>query len=266
MYKRQIIDRADHFGLAQLHQLRGRVGRSHHQAYAYLLTPSIKAMSKDAVKRLEAIQEANTLGAGFTLASHDMEIRGAGELLGDEQSGHIQTLGFSLFMEMLNKAVKAIREGKTPNLDQPLDVISEINLHIPAVIPQSYLPDAHTRLILYKRIANTQNEEELQALKIEFVDRFGVMPLHLQNLFRVSHIQLLANEIGIQKIDLGSKGGTIEFNNPPNIDPSKIIKLIQSNGRDFKLRGSTLLGVNKAIEDNEKRTLWLEQLLGQLIA
>jgi len=260
-----IIDRADHFGLAQLHQLRGRVGRSHHQAYAYLLTPHYKSMTKDAIKRLEAIKEADTLGAGFTLASHDLEIRGAGELLGDEQSGHIQTVGYSMFMEMLNRAVQAIKEGKTPNLDRPLDMASEIKLHIPAIIPQSYLPDAHTRLILYKRISSAQTDDELVELKVEFVDRFGVMPQAMSNLFRISHIKLVADTIGIETIDLGENGGKIQFTNPPNIDPAKIIKLIQTNGRDFKLRSSQTLGINKTIVDDEVRVTWLEELLKQLL-
>jgi transcription-repair coupling factor (superfamily II helicase) len=162
-----IIDRADKFGLAQLHQLRGRVGRSHHQAYAYLLTPHKKSMTKDAVKRLEAIETANDLGAGFTLATHDLEIRGAGELLGEEQSGQMQTVGFSLFMEMLEQAVESIKEGKTPNMDQPLKQGSEVNLHISALIPDDYLPDVHSRLIMYKRIANASSSKELKELQIE---------------------------------------------------------------------------------------------------
>ncbi|MBK83296.1 MAG: transcription-repair coupling factor [Gammaproteobacteria bacterium] len=259
-----IIDRADHFGLAQLHQLRGRVGRSHHQAYAYLLAPPVKGMTKDAVKRLEAIQEADTLGAGFTLASHDLEIRGAGELLGDEQSGHIQTVGYSMFMDMLNRAIKAIKKGEIPNLDQPLDVLSEINLHIPAVIPETYIPDPQTRLILYKRVASAQTTDELDELKIEFIDRFGTLPQPFINLFEVTTIKLLAQTIGARKIDISDKGGRIEFNTPPLIDPMKLIKLIQTRMTEFKLRGSDTLGIIKHFKSAEEKLEWLKALMLEL--
>lgn len=259
-----IIDRADHFGLAQLHQLRGRVGRSHHQAYAYLLAPPVKAMTKDAIKRLEAIQEADALGAGFTLASHDLEIRGAGELLGDEQSGHIQTVGYSMFMDMLNRAVNAIKAGKTPNLDQPLELASEVNLHIGAVLPKTYIPDPQMRLILYKRLASAANLDELTQLKIEFIDRFGQLPEQTVNLMKITELKLLSQEIGIQKVELGPLGGKIEFNNPPIIDPSRIIKLIQARPRDFKLRGPDSLGVLVKLETGEERIQWVHSLLEKL--
>ncbi|BBI62468.1 hypothetical protein HSBAA_37740 [Vreelandella sulfidaeris] len=175
-----IIERADKFGLAQLHQLRGRVGRSHHQAYAYLLTPPPKAMTRDAIKRLEAISASDDLGAGFTLASHDMEIRGAGELLGDEQSGQMETIGYTLYMEMLDRAVKAIRAGKTPNIDAPFNTGVEISLNLPALIPNDYIHDVQQRLVMYKRIANTQSDSELKELQVELIDRFGLLPAPLK--------------------------------------------------------------------------------------
>ena len=183
-----LIDRADRFGLAQLHQLRGRVGRSYRQAYAYLMTPHPKAMTADAVKRLDAVQAAGDLGIGFMLATHDLEIRGAGELLGDEQSGQIATIGFSLFMEMLERAVAAIKAGRTPNIDEPLRTSHEVNLHVPALIPDDYLPDVHARLIMYKRIANADDQDALDELKIEMIDRFGLPPVPLGNLFRTTAI------------------------------------------------------------------------------
>jgi transcription-repair coupling factor (superfamily II helicase) len=171
-----IMDRADNLGLAQLHQLRGRVGRSHHQAYAYLLTPHPKRMTKDAVKRLEAIASLEDLGAGFTLATHDLEIRGAGELLGDEQSGQIQSVGFSLFMEMLEQAVESLREGKEPTLDDLLKQQAEVEMRIPALLPDDYIPDINTRLSLYKRIASATDDNELNEIKVELIDRFGLLP------------------------------------------------------------------------------------------
>ena len=171
-----IIDRADKLGLAQLHQLRGRVGRSHHRAYAYLIAPPPKAMTADARKRLEAIESLEELGAGFTLATHDLEIRGAGELLGDEQSGQIHEIGFTLYTEMLERAVQAIRAGRQPELDRPLDHGTEVDLHIPALLPDDYLPDVHVRLIQYKRIASAESTEELRELKVEMIDRFGLLP------------------------------------------------------------------------------------------
>lgn len=259
-----IIDRADHFGLAQLHQLRGRVGRSHHQAYAYLLAPPAKSITKDAVKRLDAIQEADVLGAGFTLASHDLEIRGAGELLGDEQSGHIQTVGYSMFMDMLNRAIKAIKSGKTPNLDQPLEIASEINLHLAAILPTHYIPDPQTRLILYKRIASATDAEELSHLKVEFVDRFGPLPDSVKHLFKITELKFTAQAIGVKKIDIGDKGGRIEFNSPPKIEPMKIIKLIQTKPKDFKLRGANTLGILKTFETSQQRIEWTNNLLGEL--
>jgi transcription-repair coupling factor (superfamily II helicase) len=236
-----IMDRADKLGLAQMHQLRGRVGRSHHQAYAYLLTPSIKAMTGDAEKRLEAIAQADDLGAGFSLASHDLEIRGAGELLGEEQSGNINTVGFTLYMEMLERAVKAIRAGKTPNLDQPLELATEVNLRISALIPDEYLPDVHNRLMLYKRISNAKTLEELHELQVEMIDRFGLLPEPTKNLFAVTALKLDAEALGISKIDAGPSGGRIEFGRETKVDPMRIVKMIQTQPRRFKLEGADRL-------------------------
>ncbi|HYQ39654.1 MAG TPA: transcription-repair coupling factor, partial [Pseudomonas sp.] len=206
-----IIERADKFGLAQLHQLRGRVGRSHHQAYAYLLTPPRKQMTEDAQKRLEAIANAQDLGAGFVLATHDLEIRGAGELLGEGQSGQIQAVGFTLYMEMLERAVKAIRKGEQPNLEQPLGGGPEINLRLPALIPDDYLPDVNARLILYKRIASAADESALNELQVEMIDRFGLLPEPAKNLMRLTLLKLQAEQLGIAKVEAGPQGGRLEF-------------------------------------------------------
>ncbi len=232
-----IMDRADKLGLAQLHQLRGRVGRSHHQAYAYLLTPPQQAITPDAQKRLDAIAALEELGAGFTLATHDLEIRGAGELLGEEQSGNIQAVGFSLYMELLDRAVHALKTGKEPDLEKPLQVGAEIDLQIPALIPSTYVPDPHTRLILYKRIANAQSNEELHELQVEFIDRFGLLPDTVKNLFRVTELKLIATALGIKKIDANISGGRLEFVQQPSIDPMKIIQLIQQHPKHYKLDG-----------------------------
>ncbi len=223
-----LIERADKFGLAQLHQLRGRVGRSHHQAYAYLLTPPRKQMTPDAEKRLEAIANAQDLGAGFVLATHDLEIRGAGELLGDGQSGQIQAVGFTLYMEMLERAVKAIRKGEQPNLEQPLGGGPDINLRVPALIPEDYLPDVHARLILYKRIANAADEDGLRELQVEMIDRFGLLPEPAKNLIRLTLLKLQAEKLGIVKVDAGPQGGRVEFAADTCVDPLVLIKMIQS--------------------------------------
>lgn len=248
-----IMDRADKLGLAQLHQLRGRVGRSHHQAYAYLLTPSKKAMTGDAEKRLEAIAQADDLGAGFALASHDLEIRGAGELLGEEQSGNINTVGFTLYMEMLDRAVKAIRAGKTPNLDQPLEMATEINLRISALIPDEYLPDVHNRLMLYKRISNAKSADELDELQVEMIDRFGLLPDPTKNLFAVTALKLDAERLGIRKIDAGAEGGRIEFSSETKVDPMRLIRLIQTQSRHYKLEGGDRLKFMLKSENAEER-------------
>lgn len=259
-----LIERADKFGLAQLHQLRGRVGRSHHQAYAYLLTPPRKQMTEDAQKRLEAIANAQDLGAGFVLATHDLEIRGAGELLGDGQSGQIQAVGFTLYMEMLERAVKAIRKGEQPNLDQPLGGGPEVNLRVPALIPEDYLPDVHARLILYKRIANAADEEGLKELQVEMIDRFGLLPEASKNLVRLTLLKLQAEKLGIRKIDAGPQGGRIEFAAETCVDPLTLIKLIQSQPSRYKFEGATVFKFQVPMERPEERFNTLEALLERL--
>ncbi|PZW69810.1 transcription-repair coupling factor (superfamily II helicase) [Pseudomonas sp. URMO17WK12:I1] len=261
-----IIERADKFGLAQLHQLRGRVGRSHHQAYAYLLTPPRKQMTDDAQKRLEAIANAQDLGAGFVLATHDLEIRGAGELLGDGQSGQIQAVGFTLYMEMLERAVKSIRKGEQPNLDQPLGGGPEINLRVPALIPEDYLPDVHARLILYKRIANATDEDGLKELQVEMIDRFGLLPEPTKHLVRLTLMKLQAERLGIKKIDAGPQGGRIEFAAETPVDPLTLIKLIQSAPNRYKFEGATLFRFSVPMERAEERFNTLEALLERLLA
>jgi transcription-repair coupling factor (superfamily II helicase) len=261
-----IIERADKFGLAQLHQLRGRVGRSHHQAYAYLLTPPRKQMTDDAQKRLEAISNAQDLGAGFVLATHDLEIRGAGELLGDGQSGQIQAVGFTLYMEMLERAVKSIRKGEQPNLDQPLGGGPEINLRVPALIPEDYLPDVHARLILYKRIANAIDEDGLKELQVEMIDRFGLLPEPTKNLVRITLLKLQAEKLGIKKIDAGPQGGRIEFAANTCVDPLTLIKLIQSHPTRYKFEGATLFRLQVPMERPEERFNTLEALLERLLS
>ncbi len=261
-----IIERADKFGLAQLHQLRGRVGRSHHQAYAYLLTPPRKAMTPDAEKRLEAIANSQDLGAGFVLATHDLEIRGAGELLGDGQSGQIQAVGFTLYMEMLERAVKSIQKGEQPNLDQPLGGGPEINLRVPALIPEDYLPDVHARLILYKRIANAADENGLRELQVEMIDRFGLLPEPAKHLVRLTLLKLQAASLGITKIDAGPQGGRIEFAADTSVDPMVLIKLIQSQPNRYKFEGATMFKFQVPMERPEERFNTLEALLERLSA
>jgi transcription-repair coupling factor (superfamily II helicase) len=236
-----VIDRADKFGLAQLHQLRGRVGRSHHQAYAYLLTPPPKVMTRDAEKRLDAIETASDLGAGFMLASHDLEIRGAGELLGEEQHGHIESIGFSLYMEMLEQAVESLKRGEQPDVERPLSGGPEVNLHVPALIPEDYLPDVFTRLTLYKRIAGCRNEHQLDELQVEMIDRFGLLPAQVKLLFAVTALRQRATALGISKIDAGKSSGRVEFSERTAVDPLRLVKLVQSAPGRYKLDGATAL-------------------------
>ncbi len=259
-----VINRADHFGLAQLYQLRGRVGRSHHRAYAYLIVPPAKVMTDDARRRLEAIASIETLGTGFTLATHDLEIRGAGELLGDEQSGQMQEIGYNLYIELLNRAVTALKQGKIIDLEQPLHSMAEIDLHLPALIPDDYLPDVHERLVLYKRIAHADNPEALRELQVEMIDRFGLLPEQAKLLFHLTLLRQKATALGIRKIDIGDQGGRIIFNDKPNIDPVKIIQLIQQKNSPYKLDGKDKLRINKSLGSREARILELEVLLNQL--
>ncbi|MEX2482698.1 MAG: transcription-repair coupling factor [Gammaproteobacteria bacterium] len=254
-----VINRADKFGLAQLYQLRGRVGRSHHRAYAYLVVPHRKSITADAIKRLEAIESLEELGVGFTLATHDLEIRGAGEILGDEQSGHIQEIGFGLYAELLNRTVSALKAGHGISLDDALDTRVEVELHIPALLPEDYLPDVHARLMLYKRIASARSTEELKDLREEIIDRFGPFEEPVRNLFRVTSCKLAAERYGIRRIDLGSRGGRIEFHPNPSIDPMTIIDLVQKD-RDYRLDGGDKLRVSKELGDAEAKFTELECL------
>ena len=256
-----IIDRADRFGLAQIHQLRGRVGRSHHRAYAYLITPPRQAMTADAVKRLEALESLEELGAGFTLATHDLEIRGAGELLGDEQSGQIEEIGYNLYMELLERAVAALKSGKHADLERPLDAGPEVELHLPALIPEDYVPDVHLRLVLYKRIASTQSREELDELKVELIDRFGPMPQYAQSLFRATQIKLRAAELGIRKIDAGSTGGYVIFDEDNKIDAQRVLKLIQGRPKDYRLDGPLKLKFTHDARTEENLFMRIEMLV-----
>ncbi len=259
-----VINRADHLGLAQLHQLRGRVGRSHHQAYAYLLTPHPKRMTKDAVKRLEAIASLEDLGAGFTLATHDLEIRGAGELLGDEQSGQIQSVGFTLFMEMLEQAVEALKAGKEPSLDDLLREQTEVELRLPALLPEDYIPDINTRLSLYKRIASAGNEDALDELKVELIDRFGLLPDAAANLLTLNKLKLKAANLGLRRIEAGEKGGYFEFTENAAIDPGFLVGLLQSQPQRFRMDGPTKLKVTATLTDRRERIKYVDGFLTQL--
>jgi transcription-repair coupling factor (superfamily II helicase) len=259
-----VINRADKFGLAQLHQLRGRVGRSHHQAYAYLLAPPTKAISADARKRLEAIASTTDLGAGFTLATHDMEIRGAGELLGDDQSGQMHAVGFTLYMEMLDQAVKSIKQGKTPNFDQAINSGIDINLKMPALIPEDFLPDVHTRLIMYKRISAAEDDAALRELQVEMIDRFGLLPNTCKNLFKVSSLKLKAQEMGISKLEAGENSGKIEFGPVTQVDPLTIVKLVQNKPNTFQLQGANTLKFTQVMDNPEARIDTVSTLLDNL--
>ena len=256
-----IIERADKFGLAQLHQLRGRVGRSHHQAYAYLMTPPPKVMTADAEKRLEAIAQADDLGAGFTLATHDLEIRGAGELLGDDQSGQMQSIGFTLYMEMLEETVRKIKEGKdtTQSLLMPSNV--DINLHIPALIPDEYLPDVHTRLLFYKRLSSIKNNKGFDDLQIEMIDRFGLLPEPAKHLIRVTQVKLEAEALGIAKVDANAKRIMVEFSANPKTDPLSLVKMVQNQPHLYQLRGANQLLFHHEMPLAEDRITAVNQLL-----
>ena len=259
-----IINRADRFGLAQLHQLRGRVGRSHHRAYAYLVAPPKAVMTADAIKRLEAIDSLEDLGAGFTLATHDLEIRGAGELLGDEQSGQIQEIGFSLYMDMLSRAVESLRAGQEPDLDTPLHAGVEISLHVPALLPDDYVPDVHLRLILYKRISATRSEGELRDLQVELIDRFGLLPEPARNLMRIAAIKQRAAALGIEKIDAADGGGYLVFAAESRIDPVALVQLVQNDSRTYRLQGSHRLRFQQELSILEQRFASIEKLLERL--
>ncbi len=259
------INRADKLGLAQLHQIRGRVGRSHHRAYAYLIVPPEKAMTADAQKRLLAIESLEDLGVGFTLATHDLEIRGAGEILGDEQSGQITEIGFSLYAELLERAVQSLKSNLPIDFDQPIMRASEVDFHIPALIPESYVPDIHRRLIEYKRIASASDDGGLREIQIELIDRFGLLPEALKNLFRVTRIKLRTLALGVEKIDVGEQNGKIVFTPNPNIDPMKIIELIQADPQQYRFDGKQTLRISCQNVELESRFNQVETLLKKLV-
>ncbi len=259
-----IINRADKFGLAQLHQLRGRVGRSHHLAYAYLVTPPWKTLTRDAKKRLEAIQSLEDLGAGFTLASHDLEIRGAGELLGEDQSGQIEAIGFALYSDLLNRAVEALKNGEEPDLDEPMSITSEVDLHITAMIPDSYLPDVHQRLVLYKRISQADTDKKLHDLQVEMIDRFGLLPIEVKNLFATAELRLRAKKLGIKRLEVGPAGGRVEFKAKPDIDMGELLKMIQKESHTFELPDNDKLRIKGEFEEVEDRFHMAEELLDRL--
>ncbi len=259
-----IINRADKLGLAQLYQLRGRVGRSHHRAYAYLIVPHRQAMTKDAQKRIDAIGALEELGMGFTLATHDLEIRGAGEMLGGEQSGHLQEIGYNLYSELLERAVAALKSGQQPELDRPLSQGAEINLHSPALLPSEYLPDVHTRLIMYKRIANAPDNRALDDIQVEMIDRFGFLPEQAKALIKIAELKLKATELGIRKIDFGANGGYILFDEKPAVEPLKIINLVQMYPSDYKLEGQDKLRLLLVLPEFNERCQSLEGVLDRL--
>jgi transcription-repair coupling factor (superfamily II helicase) len=260
-----IINRADMLGLAQLHQLRGRVGRSHHQAYAYMVAPPPRALTPDAVKRLEAIASLEELGSGFTLATHDLEIRGTGELLGEGQSGQIQAIGFTLYNELLGRAVAALREGHEPDLEDPFAHGPEIEIGLPALIPEEYMPDVHMRLVHYKRIANARTNAELDELQVELIDRFGLLPPPLKTLFAITSLKLLAQRIGIAKIQAAAEGGNVRFGERSKVEPQRLLKLIEGEPKRYRLDGPYKLRFTWQLESPEQRLPALEKLLRRLV-
>ncbi len=260
-----IINRADRFGLAQLHQMRGRVGRSHHRAYAYLITPHPKAISADASKRLEAIESLEDLGAGFTLATHDLEIRGAGELLGAEQSGQIQEVGFGMYTDMLERAVKALRNGEEFDAELPTDSGPQIDLGLPALLPGDYVPDVHMRLMLYKRIANADSLDELKAIKVELIDRFGLLPAATETLLSIAELKRSATALGINKIDAGKNGGRVEFSANSNIDPTTLIRLLQLRPATYQfVAAENKLRFKHQSDNSEERLNFVSTMLAEL--
>ncbi|MFN3593734.1 MAG: transcription-repair coupling factor [Thiobacillaceae bacterium] len=258
-----LINRADKFGLAQLHQLRGRVGRSHHQAYAYLLLPPGAKVTPAAQKRLEAIQAMEELGSGFFLAMHDLEIRGAGEVLGEAQSGEMQEVGFNLFNDMLASAVRSLKEGREPDLEAPLAVTAEINLHAPALLPADYCPDVHERLVLYKRLANCQTEAELKAMEEELIDRFGLPPEPARTLLEVHRLRIRTQPLGIARLEVGPKAASVQFVPNPPIDPARLIRLIQTR-REYKLAGQDRLRIERGGADLNQRLAVIGEFLREI--
>ena len=260
-----IINRADKFGLAQLHQLRGRVGRSHHQAYAYLLLPDEGEVTSQAKKRLEAIQLMEELGSGFFLAMHDLEIRGAGEVLGDSQSGEMQEVGFNLYCAMLDTAVKSLKLGREPDLSAPLGITTEINLHAPALLPDDYCDDIHERLVLYKRLANCDNTEQLEAMYEELIDRFGQLPPHAKTLLDSHRLRVLGRPLGVARIDASETGVQLQFMPNPPLDAARMMKLIQRD-KHYKLAGQDKLKVSADLHEVDERAAKVKQIFGELTA
>jgi len=259
-----IIDRADKLGLAQLHQLRGRVGRSHHQAYAYLLIPHPKSITKDAQKRLQAIEELEDLGAGFILATHDLEIRGAGELLGDEQSGHMQTIGFSLYSELLERAIKALKDDQQPSLEELTQAHTEIDLGESALLPESYVPDVGIRLELYKRIASCKSQTELDSIQVELIDRFGLLPDAAKNLLEVAALKIRLTPLGILKLEASDSGLNIEFDAQPKINTERLITMIQSNPSTYRLERGSRLKVSKPLKNRQHKLQTIHAVIESL--
>jgi transcription-repair coupling factor (superfamily II helicase) len=258
-----LIDRADRFGLAQLHQLRGRVGRSHHRAWAYLIAPPAAALPPDAQKRLEAIESLEDLGAGFTLATQDLEIRGAGELLGEEQSGQIQEIGVGLYLELLERAVSALRDGREPDLGGPLHAGCEIDLQLPALLPEDYMPDVHLRLQLYKRLAGAPDQPRLDDLQSEMIDRFGPLPPPARTLFQVHRLRLRAAILGLRRLEVGAHAGAVEFGAGHRVDPQRIVRLLQQDPA-YRLDGQHRLRVRFEAPDEPARIAAAERVLAAL--
>jgi transcription-repair coupling factor (superfamily II helicase) len=259
-----LIDRADRFGLAQLHQLRGRVGRSHHRAFAYLLAPPVATLPEDARKRLEAIESLEDLGAGFTLATQDLEIRGAGELLGEEQSGQIQEVGIGLYLDLLERAVAALREGREPDLDQPLAAGPEVDLQLPALLPEDYMPDVNLRLQLYKRLAAATERERLDDLEGEMIDRFGPLPPPTKTLLLVHRLRQRAARLGIRRLELGAATGLVEFNAQHRVEPDRVVRLVQRPGGRFRLDGPARLRLRIAAAEAAERIAAADSVLDDL--
>jgi transcription-repair coupling factor (superfamily II helicase) len=258
-----VISRADKFGLAQLHQLRGRVGRSHHQAYAYLLVPDTEGLTKQAAQRLDAIQAMEELGSGFYLAMHDLEIRGAGEVLGESQSGNMLEVGFQLYNEMLSEAVRSLKAGKEPDLLSPLSATTEINLHAPALLPEDYCGDVHLRLSFYKKLATAKTSDQIDALLEEIVDRFGKLPAQAQTLIDVHRLRVLARPYGVVKVDAAPSVIQITFKPNPPVDPMKIIELVQKN-RHIKLAGNEKLRIERELKEPKDRAQMVRDVLRSL--
>ena len=260
-----IINNAQNFGLAQLHQLRGRVGRSHHKAYAYLVVKSTQSITENARKRLDAIASLEELGAGFMLANHDLEIRGAGDLLGENQSGKISEIGFNLYHDLLRRTIHAIKNNYTLDLKDATTEEVEINTGISCIIPETYLPDVHERLILYKRIASAKDEDSLKELKVEMIDRFGLLPESTQNLFESSSLKNLSQEVGILKVNIYDDKAEITLNDSSSIDVSKIINLIQTKPHKFQLKNQKTIVIKEDMEADQLRIRKITDILKSLI-